>query len=512
MSNDFKLIYFEEPNLLFGYDQEIKDPRDGLTLFGPLETKVVPYGVGCGIIGTRAGINKFRNWLDSIQKPIYNKDSVKRPFFPGFEAVFNLKWESNRLYEILLEKETINDCIYHEDRFVATFNLVELYTDKIIEAIRDDEININFWVVVIPDEVYQWCRPEAQLPKDLVRTPKKDYTSTLKKFALEETFFDDINIETDPYKYDINFRNQFKARMLPYASSTQIIRESTLEPETYTDHFGNMKRKLTDIKGHIAWSLSSTAYYKIGGKPWKLGNIRSGVCYIGLAYKQDYRSKNNRNACCAAQMFLDSGDGTVFKGAVGPWYNPVKGDYHLSKEQAKEIMELALRTYQIENERIIPGTKNLPKEIFIHAKNSFNQEEYEGFCEALPEGIKVICISIKKTDSLKIYTQKKFPVLRGLAYLMSDNSAYLWTQGFVPRLQTSLAAEVPNCLAINISQGKHDINVICKDILALTKLNYNACIYADGLPVTLRFADNVGEILTAAPFDESPPLAFRYYI
>ena len=51
------------------------------------------------------------------------------------------------------------------------------------------------------------------------------------------------------------------------------------------------------------------------------------------------------------------------------------------------------------------------------------------------------------------------------------------------------------------------------DVLALTKLNYNACIYADGVPVTLRFADTVGEILTAGPIQNNlPPLPFRYYI
>ena len=51
------------------------------------------------------------------------------------------------------------------------------------------------------------------------------------------------------------------------------------------------------------------------------------------------------------------------------------------------------------------------------------------------------------------------------------------------------------------------------DVLALTKLNYNACIFGDGVPVTLRFADAVGEILTAAPRkNELPPLPFRYYI
>jgi hypothetical protein len=30
--------------------------------------------------------------------------------------------------------------------------------------------------------------------------------------------------------------------------------------------------------------------------------------------------KGRDNACCGAQMFLGSGEGVVFKGAVGPWY------------------------------------------------------------------------------------------------------------------------------------------------------------------------------------------------
>ncbi len=37
------------------------------------------------------------------------------------------------------------------------------------------------------------------------------------------------------------------------------------------------------------------------------------------------------------------------------------------------------------------------------------------------------------------------------------------------------------------------------DVMSLTKLNFNACIYGDGLRVTLRFADLVGENLTAGP-------------
>ena len=104
-------------------------------------------------------------------------------------------------------------------------------------------------------------------------------------------------------------------------------------------------------------------------------------------------------------------------------------------------------------------------------------------------------------------------IARGVGWVKSQWMAYLWTKGFVPRLQTYAGREVPNPLSIEICRGVADIKQVMADVLALTKLNYNACIFGDGVPVTLRFADAVGEILTAAPRkNELPPLPFRYYI
>jgi hypothetical protein len=65
---------------------------------------------------------------------------------------------------------------------------------------------------------------------------------------------------------------------------------------------------------------------------------------------------------------------------------------------------------------------------------------------------------------------------------------------------------------IEINRGDADIDRVLADIMGLTKVNFNACIFADGLPVTLRFADAVGEILTAAPISDDAPLPFRHYI
>jgi len=95
---------------------------------------------------------------------------------------------------------------------------------------------------------------------------------------------------------------------------------------------------------------------------------------------------------------------------------------------------------------------------------------------------------------------------------VSQYEGFIWTKGFVPRLNTSTSLEIPNPLRIQIVRGEAKIYQVLQDILALTKLNYNACIYGDGLPVTLRFSDQIGSILTAVDDLENELLQFKYYI
>jgi len=64
--------------------------------------------------------------------------------------------------------------------------------------------------------------------------------------------------------------------------------------------------------------------------------------------------------------------------------------------------------------------------------------------------------------------------------------------------------EVPSVLSR--THGRSSIPGFCKTS-RLTKLNYNACIFADGEPGDLEFADRVGEILTAGPIGTDTPAA-----
>ena len=95
---------------------------------------------------------------------------------------------------------------------------------------------------------------------------------------------------------------------------------------------------------------------------------------------------------------------------------------------------------------------------------------------------------------------------------IAEVAGYLWTKGFIPKTETANHLEVACPLHIEINRGQADIKTVMRDILALTKLNYNACLYGDGLPVTLRFSDKIGNILTAIPDVNWAAKPFKYYI
>ena len=500
-----QLVYLQEPKLQFGFNQEIEDPRDGLSLFGPLDAGR-PYGVRAGVIGTRHGLRRFRQWVKRLGSAIANEPpSEAMPPFPGFEEAFGIPWNESPLIEMEVPESELNQAVHLNDKYVRVYRTVDAYARRLAGAIREEDLAVDVWFVVIPEDVYRYGRPMSQVDPDIrISSTDRLPVRFARKLQVQGTFFEEDRAKARPYHYDVHFHNQLKARVLDQNATTQIVRESTLARDEFLNQFGHPLRQL-ESESAVAWNLSTATFYKAGGRPWKISGIRQGVCYIGMAFKIDEKADSHRTACCAAQMFLDSGDGVVFRGAVGPWYNPHRGEFHLSRAAAQEVMGMAIRAYE---ERV----GEAPTELFLHGKVRFNDDEWKGFMDGAPGSTKLVGVRIRENRDFKLYRKGEYPVIRGLAYIQDGRTAYLWTRGFIPRLQTYPGWEVPWPLYVDVCRGEADIGVVLQDILVLTKLNYNACIYGDGIPVTLRFADAVGEILTAGPLEVVPPLAFKYYI
>ena len=496
------MVKLAEPKLRFGYNQAVEDPRDGLTLFGPLD-QTGPYGIRPAVIGTPEGVDRFHRWVKRIQGPI-DDDNRSRPMFPGFEAAFNVPFAQKAVLEYHLDAHELNDACDVADRHQRVNGVVRLFTDKIRAAVIDEDTRADVWFVIVNEKVYSRCRPESTVPlESRVRRPDALSGGIAKRLLAEPSLYPELNEDAIPYRYQPHFRNQLKALLLDQTTPTQIIRETTIAPDDFLDKW-NRRVRSVGTDSEVAWNLSNAAFYKSGARPWKLASVRPGVCYLGLVFKRDESGTDGRYSSCGAQMFLDSGDGFVFKGTGGPWYSDDTHSYHLSEEAARSLIETAVKSYR-------KHTGDDPTEMFIHGKARFDEAEWRGFLKGVPSRTELVGVRIRLAEDLRVYRPGEHAVLRGLAYIRDKRTAFLWANGFIPRLGTYPGREVPRGLLVDVCRGSANIRTVLEDVLALTKLNYNACIYGDGQPVTLRFADAVGEVLTAGPVG-SAPLPFKLYI
>jgi len=524
-----KIIYCDEPELIFGGNQRSKDPRDGLLLYGPYEKwgdifQFNAYSVSAGVIGSKEALGKYRDFVEKLRKPIIstkrNKQGIivsnetQRPSFPGFEAVFNIHWPSEPDAFVEIKPVEI-ESIFSEttNRRIRTAKLVDLYVEGMVKASKGLETRVNIWFVLVPKKIYNNCRSQKGSGTDF-RKETLDYFKSQEQgqgslFTEEQMFGEEIGRYLESSS-DFHHLLKARANQERIESPLQILVEPKLQ---FRDIESNILYS-EDMRSHLSWSLSTTIYYKLGKKPWKLADIRQGVCYLGLVFKK-FQSKSNENmVCSAAQLFLSDGDGTVFRGNNGLWIGEDSNEHHLDENEALNLLSLALKDYYENN------NSTYPKELFIHGRARFSDNEWNGFQKAIVRhnaNTNLVGVVIKDGSPLKLFRdveeeKANFGVMRGIAFLVDDDEAYLFTRGFIPRLNTSSSLEIPNPLHVKISRGSADIQLVLKDIMALTKLNYNTCIYGDGKPVTLRFSDTIGSILTATENWKEERRQFAYYI
>ena len=499
-----KLIPISEPDLRFGYDQKLDDPKDGLLLFGPpKDHPAIEYGV----IGTPEGIRQLEAWVEKIAGVVEADPKIGSSImWPGFETIFRTKWATKPRVSIPVDAVELDRCIRTVDAHQRVFDTVDLFAAPIKRWVKEEDAKVALWFVVVPELLWKLCRPKQTIARAEGVLPDVPLSHGKAQTLWDEPdFFDDVNIAAEKHRYENHFHNQLKAKLLGSEAVTQIVRQTTIAPDEHLNARGDRIRRLQD-DATVAWNLCTAVYYKAGAKPWTLADIREGVCYVGLVFKRTNNSKDEFEACCGAQMFLHTGEGIVFKGSVGSWASERPGEFHLPKDQAADIVRRCVQSYETWH-------GEPPKELFIHGRTYFNKEEIDGFNEGAPSGTSVCGVRIRRPNDLKLFRENgRRGVMRGLALKIDERNAFLWSSGYIPKLKSYPGREIPTPLKVKIVFGETSIETVMADILALTKLNFNTCIYGDGFPVTLRFADDVGEILTAIPEVDSKPLPFRHYI
>ena len=390
-----QVIHIDEPQLEFGHGQILDHPKDGLFLYGPHQLPK-RREISIGVIATERGEKFFREWLSKVLKRVRvpkpsKREKIFRPHlsdFPGLQESCGIVVDPDELTVYNIASSDIEDRTALENHHEAVSRTVDLFLSPIQEHLKSEEKTIDLWVFAVPELVFERCRPLAGGRRNIELTPGEFSRRQKRKADLpllvdvidlgDETVFDDVP----------DFHRQIKSRLLRLAQPCQLVRETTLAPKKFLNRAGNPLRGVQD-PATISWNLATALFYKSQEfPPWKIAHMREGVCYIGLVFKLLPNHPDN-HACCAAQMFLSEGDGVVFRGANGPWMTEKK-EFHLSKSAAQKLVQQVLKTYRSKF-----GSN--PKELFIHGRTKFTDEEWEAFSEAAPKETNIVAIRIQST-------------------------------------------------------------------------------------------------------------------
>jgi len=508
-----RVLHIPEPGLEFGFKQVTSHPKDGLHLYGPHRRSKRSKEIRLGVLGTQKGVELFRKWAQKIRGvisvpprgPREKEDRLHLAAFPGLEEALSITFNDDAVVVHTIPEEAIDKATLIVNHHEAVSKTVALYANKANSHLANDERVVDVWLLIVPEIVFERCRPQSKraglplVPGEFKRKQKTRVDMPLLAGIIDdsaEDVFDDVP----------DFHRHIKASFLGIAP-TQLLRETTLAPEEFLNAKGFPIRKTQD-QATTAWNLATGLYYKTQpSPPWRLANIREGVCYIGLVFK-DLPNDKNKHACCAAQMFLREGDGVVFRGANGPWKTS-EFEHHLTRKEAANLIKMVLETYS--------EVHGMPNELFIHGRTKFNDEEWSAFESAVPKETNIVGVRITPTKGEnKLFRDGDYPVLRGTALVLDERNALLWSTGYIPQLDTYIGPETPNPLSITILRSKEgrlpSIDKVLEDILGLTKINYNSCNFNDGMPVTVRFANMVGDILTMGSVKSPGKQPFKFYI
>jgi hypothetical protein len=502
--NNHKLLawHIEEPYLLFGGNQRSVDPRSGIATFGPYylpeQGQPSPSEIRLGVIGDGETIALTRHWLEMCRNPIESpKENLYLfPSFPGFQKDATFRCElltSNSLIESISEHE-INAIVDIPNVNIRIRKAVELFITK-LRLIIAREPRPQVIVCALPQKIDEYCGISRR-----TRGAKRPKLTTVEKQILTyqeygQQFLSDFGIgqpvEIEERAYDL--RRALKTRTMQYNTPIQILRYSTL-----------MGRRGLEDEATRAWNFCLGLYYKAGGFPWRLADFNPNTCYVGISFYKEKDTLNQNLRTSVAQIFTTYGQGLVLKGGDAQIDEKFDRTPHLNEAGAYAILRQCIELYEQQ-------VKRKPGRIVIHKTSRYSDKERKGF-QLASRKIGQLTLVAFGNRGIRFFRNGKYPPLRGTLTQLPDKSLIFYTHGYTPYLKTYPGPRIPRPLDILEIHGTDDIIIIAKEILSLTKMNWNSAKFSIALPITIAFAKEVGSILSELPLGGNIQQQYRFYM
>ena len=149
----------------------------------------------------------------------------------------------------------------------------------------------------------------------------------------------------------------------------------------------------------------------------------------------------------------------------------------------------------------------------IHKTSSFTAAELSGFrAAAEDERIdRLDAVSVSDDTSHRLFRYGAYPPLRGTFVALDSREHLLFTRGSVEFYATYPGLYVPQPLLFRCEDVEQGPRQIARELLGLSKLNWNRTQFDGSVPITVVAARKVGEILKYADVHGGGrPIAARY--
>lgn len=489
--------FIHEPLLQFGNGKLHVDPKVGLSSFGPyfsqdLESPTITQ-ISLGIIGPPNMIADAEEFIERCKKHIGGEGSALD--FPGFNSSksFMCKLSTPKSGQCPIMTSVIHNATSNSDFQSRITQIASLYSDAVKTlSERDPKPSVN--LCCLPQTVVDFCT--IRTTKSGVRKTK--LTKAEKKIKRahdmgQGLLFEDLLPDDEPVHQ--NLRRLFKAKVMEHGLPTQIIWPRTISLLSSS--------KSQDLATR-AWNLMTALYHKAGGTPWRLAEISTNTCFVGISFFRDL-NKPNRVCTSMAQAFTSTGDGYVLRGDSFEWDERKNGKTpHLSQNSSRGLLNSVLKLFQKQNQGVPPSR------IVVHKSSKFWSEEIEGSLEAC-EKIPIDLIALGQRG-IQFLRTGDYPALRGTYIKLTNENLLLYSTGYNHFYGTYHGPRIAMPLEVVQHIGDSSWKTVLKEILSLTKMNWNTANYVCSQPITLYFSRKVGEILAEAGDCTSIRSEYRFYM
>ena len=162
-------------------------------------------------------------------------------------------------------------------------------------------------------------------------------------------------------------------------------------------------------------------------------------------------------------------------------------------------------------ERYKDERKQTPQRVIIQKTSRFEPSERAGFERALSRVGRYDLMALSPESACRLVRAGQYSPLRGTNFRVGDIS-YLYTTGYLSLVGRYPHGHVPSPLQIADHVGDTATPQLLREVLTLTKMNWNSADYASASPITIRFSKQVGEILREVPELATPQTKFKYYM